>query len=254
MKENLSSGRRFSRRTFLKGALAGGAGVFLGDQILSDGVMMEPPPLTPEMKKISLEMLMLHGSAKEDLQISQETPKIELPEGSSVYYNRWGELIFQHENAKFDPEREYVFSHRSGNRRRMVDRAISMGVNGFDIDANDAGTGAILAEHGIVGSVDLGFMSLGAVFDADEKELRTRIPRSISSMIDYIGERSDPEDPYVLEVQLKRGKFEDIDALSDMVDAICRNRLPTKVFAADQQSINNLYFASLEYAENHLTA
>lgn len=245
-------GRRFSRRKFLGGVLGAGAIVVGADRILANGVMMDPPPFSPEKKKISTESLIRFGSARRSLEVLKSSPKIDLRGGSSVYYNRWGELIFQHDDAKFDPEREYNFLHRSGNRRYMVDKAITMGVNGFDIDANDIGS-KILAEHGIVGVIDLGIISLGGVFDADEEELRTRIPRSISSIIDYIGDKSDPADPYILEIQLKRGKFDNYSTLSDMIGAICRNRLPAKIFSGEQQSIDNLYNAAQRYSENSMT-
>lgn len=255
MREKLSP-RIYSRRKFLfKSAAIAGGFLVASDQILKDGLMTEAPSLIPNPKRINIDLPNVNFSGKESLQASLKQEIIHLTNDSFLHYNSDGDLIFQHAGAVFDPNRDYDFSHRSGNRRWMVDEAIIKGANGFDMDANDVGGGRILAEHGIVGSLSMGPISLGGVFDRNEGELRTRLPRTVSSMIDYIGSKSDPNDPYVLDIQFKRGSFDNQTGLFDIIDAILRNRIPTRVFdRKNQKAVDNLFEAAEEYSQSNNSA
>lgn len=245
--------RIYSRRKFLFKSAAIAGGVLVGaDQMLKDGIMTEAPSLVPHTKRINID---LPHISNRDMMANHKQEIIHLTQDSFVHYNSNGELIFQHTDAMFDPNRDYSYSHRSGNRTWMVDRAIEKGANGFDMDANDVGNGMILAEHGIVGSLNLGPISVGGVFDRNEGELRTRLPKTVPTMIDYIGSKSDPDDPYVLDIQLKRGNFDNQTGLFSMIDAILRNKIPTRVFdTKNQRAVDNLFAAAQEYPKSGSSA
>lgn len=240
MSERLGKGKMISRRKFLIGAGLG-ASAFAADQLLKDGLMLAEPHLEPESKKINVIPRRSHaGKGDRALGFLQGVKPLYLNENTFVYYNTDDDLLFQHNKAAFEPEREYKVSHRGGNRLFLIDKSIAKGANGFDIDAASLPNGTIVAEHGIVGHLDFGPIELGATFDQGEMELRTRIPKTVVDMLGYISSKSDPDDPFIAEIELKRGGFEFYDALSDLVSGIAKSQLPVRVFG-NQRAVDRLF-------------
>lgn len=241
------SERTYTKRKFL--ALSFLGGVAIADQMLKDGIFLEPPPLALEAKRFNLAMRGVNMNGDVMVDLEDGIKPLRVTDNTYIYYNTDDELIFQHTNASFDPQRYYQVPHRSGNRKFMVDKAIKKGANGFDLDATCLSDGQILAEHGRVGSVNLGIFEVGGVFDLSEKEVRTRIPKPASELFDYIGSKSNPEDPFVVSVELKNGQFDSRPGLFDFISGVTRNGLPTRAFSPNQTAVDNLYGACQEYSK-----
>lgn len=243
--------RVYSRRKVLLGTAFAGVSLIGADRILKDGLILRSPDLTPVPKRINVN---LRGvDLTHDIAIDLETgfKPLRINDRTSVYYNTDDDLIFQHDDARIDPKRWYKYSHRSGNRKFMVDKAITLGANYFDIDVSSLSGGEIVAGHGIVKKVEVGPLTAGGVIDVNEVKVRTRIPKTAPEMFDYIASRSNPEDPYVVAVELKGGSFSEKKGLNNFIAGITRNGLPTWVFSSNQDSVDNLYNACEDYARSY---
>ncbi len=252
MKE-LSKTPGISRRRFMVGSAGLAASVVVGfaDQKLKDGLIFDEPSLTPHFKRINAALPGIDIPLGRAVELGYKKEFIRLNERSFVHINSDGELIFQHIDAMFDLDREYNIPHRSGNRGHLIDEAIKLGADGFDLDANDTGID-IRAEHGLVGELDLGVVSLGGVWDVDEGEIRSRIPRTVVHVLDHIGSISRHNDPYIMEIELKRGTFADQQRGTEMIGAISRNGLPTRIFSGDQRTVDNLFMTAQLFAQKPL--
>lgn len=249
MKERSDTARVFSRRKFIYGAAGLVSGAFVGyaDHNLKDGLMFDPPNLTPHFKRVNAALPGINLPLDRAIELGYQKEFIKLNDRSFLHINSDGELIVQHVDAVFDLEREYNIPHRSGNRGYLIDEARELDADGFDIDANDTGDN-ILAEHGLVASLDLKVVRLGGVLDIGEGEVRSRIPRSVVDVLDQIGSVSNPQNPYVIEIELKRGNYTNTSTVIEVIDAISRNGLPTRVFSTNQENVDNLFLAAQSYA------
>lgn len=219
-----------SRRVFLgraAGAVLGAASLTIEEQMREGNVVLRPPRYIPSYMTID------NTPFQAQIAVRAENVATSLRHEKTEYINKSGDLIIEHENAKFVQGRIYNIPHRSGNGYTAVDNGIQNGANGFDIDVFDINSpnGKLIPEHGIIKVFGVWMIKRGVVIDANEREASFKLPNySVEDILDYIGSLSNPDDPYVINMEIKRGSFYP-PAVLNTLKALRRNQLPARIFA-----------------------
>lgn len=170
--------------------MGGAAALLLTEQLVTEGVSFNKPPLRLRSFTIGMD-------PNDDIRLFEEHIN-RIDDEGTIIRTADGKALFEPRGPFFSSDMNFLYGHRLGNSPERIEEAYEEGADLFDLDTS-VYKGIIYVEHGIV--------LPQLVVDVNEAEVKIGMPHTFEEVIYCIASLSSEERQLAAALELKRGYY-----------------------------------------------